>query len=117
MNNSNDGWVGVDLDGTLAIYDEWRGPTHIGPPIIPMVRRVKKWLTEGKVVKIMTARAYPQPDSQKVIEAIKQWCRTYIGQELEVTCQKDFQMIELWDDRAVQVELNTGRRVDGKPDV
>ena len=24
------GWIGVDLDGTLAQYDHWRGIEHIG---------------------------------------------------------------------------------------
>ena len=38
------GWVGVDLDGTLATYDEWRGIEHVGEPIAPMVERVKRWL-------------------------------------------------------------------------
>lgn len=27
------GWIGVDLDGTLAIYDVWRGANHIGEPV------------------------------------------------------------------------------------
>ena len=48
------GWIGVDLDGTLAAYGGWMGP-----------------------------------DSA------------------------DFH-VELWDDRCVQVEANTGLRVDGK---
>jgi len=26
------GWVGVDLDGTLAHYDGWKGADHIGEP-------------------------------------------------------------------------------------
>jgi hypothetical protein len=33
------GWIGVDLDGTLAFYDEWIGPEHIGAPIPGMVDR------------------------------------------------------------------------------
>jgi hypothetical protein len=32
-----------------------------------------------------------------------------------VTREKDFAMIELWDDRAVQVVTNTGERADGLP--
>ena len=27
------GWIGVDLDGTLARYDGWRGIDHIGEPM------------------------------------------------------------------------------------
>ena len=30
------GWIGVDLDGTLAFYDMWRGMEHIGKPIPAM---------------------------------------------------------------------------------
>jgi hypothetical protein len=43
---------------------------------------------------------------------IQDWCEKHIGRRLEVTCQKDFAMIELWDDRCVQVVCNTGKRVD-----
>jgi hypothetical protein len=34
--------------------------------------------------------------------------------KIPITCCKDRGMIELWDDRAVQVIENTGERVDGK---
>lgn len=33
------GWIGVDLDGTLAKYDQWRGVQHIGDPVPLMVDR------------------------------------------------------------------------------
>ncbi len=101
-----------------------------------MVERVKQWLAEGKMVKIMTARVY-FPPRQMFIEAdggfslqeiaereeqrqkredeahlaghlISLWCKIHIGQSLPVTCTKDYGMIELWDDRAVRVVLNTG---------
>lgn len=103
------GWIGVDLDGTLAMYTEWRGEHHIGPPVPAMVNRVKAWLAEGVRVKIFTARA---AGGQKVIKAIQDWCEEHVGARLEVTCIKDYGMIELWDDRAVQVVCNTGARVD-----
>ena len=45
------GWIGVDLDGTLAYYDYWRGPEHIGEPIPAMLERVQRWLAEGKDVR------------------------------------------------------------------
>lgn len=102
------GWTGVDLDGTLAQHDGWRGSRYIGPPIPKMLARVKKWLKQGRIVKIFTARAN-DPDA---IPAIKAWCREHIGQELEITATKDYSMFELWDDRAIQVIPNTGERVD-----
>lgn len=118
---SADSWIGVDLDGTLAHYDGWRGILHIGEPVPAMVERVKRWLAAGLKVKIVTARVGPQrEDVLDEISAIRftvqQWCWIHVGAPLEVTCQKDFGMVELWDDRAVQVVPNTGERVDGKAD-
>jgi len=111
-----EGWIGVDLDGTLAHYDHWRGSFHIGKPIMPMVNQVKFWLENGKNVKIFTARVCKgnfEDEEQfiDVVNNIQTWCWTHIGTILDVTCEKDFGMIELWDDRAVQVEKNTGRRI------
>ena len=109
------GWIGVDLDGTLAIYDHWRGEDHIGAPIVPMVERVQRWLEERKDVRIFTARASlcgrDEARRQKNIELIQEWTRQYVGWTMAVTSDKDLGMIELWDDRAIQVEVNTGRVV------
>lgn len=106
------GWIGVDLDGTLAEYGGWRGPDHIGAPIAVMVARVKQWLSEGRTVQIFTARVCLD-EGNVARTAIEEWCERHIGEILPVTCTKDYGMIELWDDRAVQVEINTGRRMDG----
>jgi hypothetical protein len=100
------GWIGVDLDGTLAEYHGWVAADHIGPPIPAMVERVKAWLAEGRQVRIFTARV---SDPAETIEPIKAWCREHLGRELPVTNVKDYGMVELWDDRAVTVEPNTGR--------
>lgn len=107
------GWIGVDLDGTLAQYvsgDIKRyGVYHIGSPIPEMVARVQKWLLEGRDVRIFTARiAHGDPT---VTQAIRDWCEKYIGRRLEVTNVKDFHMDQLWDDRCIQVVQNTGARV------
>lgn len=108
------GWIGVDLDGTLAHYDGWKGVGHIGEPILLMVRPIHLWLAEGFEVRIMTARVWPEflegcMGDGNNSSRIKAWCLKHIGQELPVTCCKDFSMIELWDDRAVRVEINTGK--------
>jgi phosphoglycolate phosphatase-like HAD superfamily hydrolase len=106
----------VDLDGTLAYYDGWHGPAHIGHPIGPMFRRVEAWLADPtKQVEIFTARLFHDVDGQ-ARDAIYAWCIEHFGRELPVTAVKDFKMVELWDDRAVQVEPNTGRRLDGVDD-
>lgn len=112
---SSRGWIGVDLDGTLAEYDRWVSATHIGFPIPKMLERVKQWLSEGQEVKIFTARvSSTQSQAELARHAIQNWCRVYVGQELEVTAEKDTRCIQVWDDRAIQVEKNTGRRVDGE---
>ena len=105
-------WIGVDLDSTLAHYDTWRTDGSVGEPIWPMVERVKNWLSEGKRVKIFTARVSYHPlqrhTREEMIEIIQDWCEEHIGERLEVTNEKDYLMAELWDDRAVQVEPNVG---------
>ena len=98
-------WIGVDLDGTLAEYGDWIGIEHIGLAIPPMVERVQGWLTEGKQVKIFTARVTA---GQEAIRYIHEWLATQGLPELEVTNIKDFDMLELWDDRCVSVVTNTG---------
>ena len=122
---SRQGWIGVDLDGTLAFYDHWRGPEHIGEPIPLMADRVRAWLTQGRDVRIFTARVdggevalsmgdkngEAHRDVEMVRHHIETWCVKQFGVVLPVTCKKDYGMIELWDDRAVQVIPNTGRTI------
>jgi hypothetical protein len=125
-------WIGVDLDKTLAQYNGGDytkfGHLYIGAPIAPMVERVKQWLAEGKDVRILTARVsnpYPghdglwsnsdytnrKRDVEETRVAIRSWCASHLGKELPITCVKDFDMVELWDDRARRVEPNTGREI------
>lgn len=115
---ANDGWIGVDLDGTLAVYDQWRGSNHVGEPIPAMVERVKKWIAEGRNVRIFTARiskpennALRQRDAAFATIAIQDWCLEVFGQMLPITNVKDYSMYEFWDDRAIQVVKNTGIRI------
>lgn len=105
------GWIGVDLDATLAYYERWTDDLHIGAPIPDMLRRVQQWLDKGVEVRIFTARAFDFEGRPLVhiIAAIEEWCERHVGQELPITCRKDTRMIELWDDRAVSVEPNTGK--------
>lgn len=116
------GWIGVDLDGTLAHYDGWRGEHHIGAPIPDMVNRVHQWVKSGRDVRIFTARVTEnltgnksRMDPEQVREIIRRWCKQHLGYQLLITNVKDFAMEELWDDRAVQVIPNTGKRADGEP--
>jgi len=103
-------WIGVDLDGTLARdLGSTRGD-DIGSPIEPMLVRVQKWIAEGRTVKIFTARA----SSPRQVAAIKEWLASCGLPELEVTNVKDLHMIELWDDRCVQVTTNLGEPIGKK---
>ncbi len=109
------GWIAVDLDGTLARYGHWQGENHIGEPIVPMVERVQDWLARGIEVRIFTARMaghgvkLVDGTVVDVVTPIQEWCLEHIGAVLPVTNVKDFAMVELWDDRAISVEYNTGR--------
>jgi hypothetical protein len=99
------GWIGVDLDGTLAHYESYAGEEIIGRPITAMKNRVLEWIKNGKEVKILTARA----GTPKGKSAVESWLKSNGFGELEVTDRKDFKMEALYDDRCVQVETNTGR--------
>lgn len=99
-------WIGVDFDGTLSRYEGYTRLGVFGPPVPLMFERVKAWLSNGVQVKIVTARA-ADPRERRAVE---DWCVEHGLGKLEVTDRKDYDMVELWDDRAVRVEKNTGRR-------
>ena len=110
------GWVGCDLDGTLAFMPRGENyrPDVIGPPIPRMVRLVKKMLLAGEDVRIFTARMSKSHSLQEraaAKAAIQLWCRAHLGRALPVTNEKDYDMVRLYDDRAIQVEHNTGRLI------
>lgn len=121
MTSHAKGWVGFDLDGTLAIYNEWNGPEHIGAPINAMVEYVKELLAQGIEVKIVTARASisrmvaDEDMYNRVICTIRNWCEDHLGKRLDVTSEKDFNMAMLFDDRTVTVEKNTGKALSPMP--
>jgi hypothetical protein len=100
----------VDLDGTLAHYEGWKGMENIGDPIPAMEIRVHEWLNAGKEVRIFTARA----SVPEQIPFVRAWLEKHFGEKaasIGITNVKDFGMLELYDDRAVQVEMNTGRLI------
>lgn len=105
-------WIGVDLDGTLAYYDRWRGIGHIGPPVPAMRSRVIAWCESGHRVKIFTARvARAEPEAGEVAVMIQDWLEHFGMPRLEVTAVKDMHCVAIWDDRAVGVVPNTGMPV------
>jgi hypothetical protein len=113
------GWIGVDLDATLAVYEGWNEDGSVGEPIPLVVENVKRLLAEGCEVRIVTARAcrwradHAHPDGVPSlniaqVEIIEAWCEKHLGKKLPVVFWKDENMIELWDDRAVQFFPNEG---------
>jgi len=123
-------WIGVDLDGTMAVHDVWRGIAHIGAPIPAMVARVKAWLAAGVDVRVFTARvdggriglAMGDPGSAELADVdavrrhIEAWCLEHVGQVLPITNVKDYGMRQVWAARAGQVEPNTGRTLAPEPE-
>lgn len=126
------GWIGVDLDGTLFEYHGWVGWNVFGAPIASMIERARAWLNAGIDVRIVTARVglpnirfgKTRPkravfnrcrvtgvdfSDHQMVQAIQDHCEKHGLPRLPVQCHKDVNMIELWDDRAVQVVPNTGR--------
>lgn len=111
------GWIGVDLDGTLARSDgSWHPDGGIGDPVDGMVTRVMKMLGDGVDVRIFTARVelvFDGCDEYRIgpeeqVKKIEDWCERHLGRVLPITCVKDYRMTELYDDRARQVEKDEG---------
>jgi len=111
------GWIGVDLDGTLAYYLKWTAPDEIGGPIPAMVQYTKELIAKGEDVRIFTARgSCGELDKELAYSAIERWCEKHLGKILPITNVKDIHMRVLYDDRAVQVRRNTGQ-ILGDPSV
>lgn len=121
MKPETDGYILVDMDGTLAEYTTWTPWNEFGKPIPQMVARIKQWLAEGKDVRIFTARV-PRDDTAvqtcrltgekwtgvDMKHEIAAYTEQVVGQRLRSQCWKDFYCLEIWDDRAVGVVANTG---------
>ena len=104
-------WIGFDLDGTLAKYDQFRGDEHIGDPIKKTVDLAIRFRDSGFKIKIVTARVSSDRSTNTItqqVRAIKKWCADNLGFIPEVTAEKDYMMMALFDDRAIRVERNEG---------
>lgn len=106
----------VDLNGTLChhekgalVFDE-AGNFLIGKPINKMVRRVRRWLSEGMEVRIMSGSVGLGGDkAASAQKAIREWCREHFGRELKVTATITPRCIGIFNDKAHEVIRNTGR--------
>jgi len=107
------GSIAIDLDGTLAHQDPGAefDPKVIGDPVPKMLARVKRWLKAGEDVKLFTARA----SDEKNIPPIRKWLDANgLSGITEITNEKTPDIEELWDDRAVGIEANTGKIKSGR---
>jgi hypothetical protein len=106
--------IAIDLDGTLAHYDGWKGPGIIGDPIPEMVEKVKLFMANGFAFWVFTARIAPDStieikgDAFQEHVAILEWLRKHEIPITDVTCIKHKFFCEFWDDRAKHVVPNTG---------
>ena len=113
------GWVGFDLDGTIAQYTEFKGWQHIGDPVPGFIYLIKKLRAAGITCKIFTARCSAESRAidgltfEQVEKVIQDWTEKYIGERLPVTAEKGCSMIFFFDDSAVQVDKNTGNLTAG----
>ena len=108
---ANDEWLAVDLDGTLAVYDGWKGEDHIGDLIQPIADRIKQRVNDGWKVAIFTARVSGQPAEAAHAEGvIWRWLEdNNIANFISViTANKGKHFSEFWDDRAIAVVKNHG---------
>lgn len=105
-------WVGFDLDGTLAVWKHGDSIEQIGSPIVKMVQVLLGFQAAGIRCKIFTARVGPcemPAFARTQRDLISAWCHKHIGNVLEITNEKDFKMVLLFDDRAIAVQPNTGK--------
>ena len=102
--------IALDLDKTLAFHESKWGISKIGDPILPMVDKVKEWLSKGYKITIFTVR---MNNTGEVLETQIAMIKEFlIGAGLPnlpktATKQRDFS--HFVDDRAYHVERNTGR--------
>lgn len=103
--------IAVDFDGTLAEYHGFKGVGVYGPPVPAMMERVRKWIADGHTVVIFTSRVSNHGFDRKAndeFDNIRKWLFDNGLPPLVITANKWHTFDEIWDDRAVRVERNTG---------
>ena len=92
-------WIGVDLDGTLAEAEPWKGFDHIGKPVPMMMKRLKNMAGYGLPGKDCNC---PSSKSGARDSSNPRLVKKNGLPELEITSHDDMDMRE-YDDRCVQV--------------
>lgn len=101
-------WLAAGHDVVIYTARVWPLGTH-DEAEISYSRQSLDDLGFGGIAITRTERAMQAADQHFRVKA---WCLEHIGQELPITCIKDPFIEEFWDDRAIGVIPNTGRRAD-----
>lgn len=100
--------IAVDLDGTLAHYDGWKGIDHIGHVIPEVANAISDAQASGAEVWIFTARVSDPDDHNLASDAIAKWLVENKINVSGISAVKHKFFTEFWDDRAIQVIKNKG---------
>ena len=100
--------IAVDLDGTLAHYDGWKGVGHIGAIIPSVANAILLAKKEGADIWIFTARVSDPKDAEEAGNAIVAYLNENGIPFDGLTAIKHKFFSEFWDDRAIQVIKNQG---------
>ena len=100
--------IAIDLDGTLAHYDGWKGIGHIGCVIPEVANAMERAQAEGAEVHLFTARVSAPEDAAEAHKVISKWAEANHFTFASITAVKHKFFTEFWDDRAIQVIRNEG---------
>ena len=111
--------VAIDLDGTLAHYDHWRGPEHIGVPVTEAIAICHLLHKAGVKVIVYTCRTNKTMNeisginTAKMVADIEKWLHYWgLGYiQLNTDDGKPFAHAYI-DDRAVYFKRNGGELVE-----
>jgi hydroxymethylpyrimidine pyrophosphatase-like HAD family hydrolase len=92
--------IAFDLDGTLARETPGKEGGEIGEPIFPNIDLAMKWMREGNLVFIFTARGWWE------YEVIRSWMEKNGLKDAVLVCGKLHADI-YFDDRGRQLDENT----------
>lgn len=109
--------IAIDLDKTLAFHESSWGVSRVGEPIVPMVEKVKEWLTKGYKVTIFTSRVneFDRSSKKEIDEQVKM-IEEFLNRAglplLPITSIKRRYFTHYVDDRSYHVERNLGKISD-----
>ncbi len=109
MNKEKEIHIALDFDKTLAYHESVWGISRVGEPILPMVKKVKKWLAKGYKVTIFSARmSHDYYVLAEQIKFIKDFLKKAGLPDLPKTATKRAEFTHYIDDRAYHVKRNEG---------